>query len=85
MAIAPWMIRSGDRSLGGKSQMNTLGVDDLGQMFLLVENGEGQFSGSIEDGDSRLSIFADGDLRLAQRITAGLSLDLIDDLVELQG
>ena len=49
MAIAPWMIRSGDRSLGGKSQIDTLGIDDLGQMFLLVENGEGEFSGLIED------------------------------------
>ena len=50
-----------------------------------MENGEGQFSGLVEDRDGSLGIFADSDLGMAQGITGRLGLDLVDDLPELEG
>ena len=54
-------------------------------MFLLEEDGEGEWFGLIENSDRGLSIFADRDLRITQSIAGALGLDLVDDFLELEG
>ena len=57
----------------------------LGLFGLLVKNGVVQEFAFIEDGDVVVCIQADRDSRFAHGIGGALSLDLVDDLFELQG
>ena len=48
---------------------------------------EAEFEGLVfvEDGDFSFWVFTNGDLRIAQSISWAVGLDLVDDLVELDG
>ena len=54
-------------------------------MFLLEEDGVRERSRLVEDGDMGGGIFANRDMRIAQGIAVAVALDLVDDLLELQG
>ena len=68
-----------------QSLINVLGVDDLGLMLLLVKDGESQGFGLVEQGHLTVRIFADGDPGIAQGIGGAFGLDLVDDILELEG
>jgi hypothetical protein len=86
-AFAPGMIRTGNgrHSLFVKRLVEIFGRDDLCLSGLLVEDGEGQRSAIIQDGDFVIGVEADGDLGVTQGIGGALGLDLVDGLVELEG
>lgn len=61
------------------------GLDHISLALLLVENGVIQRFAFVEDGDITLGILANRDLSFAQGIAGTCGLDLVDDLVVLNG
>ena len=74
---------------GGLGRLECLievfGLDDFGLAGELFEGGEGQGLVFVEDGDFSFGIFANGDLGIAQGVIWTVGLDLVDDLVTLNG
>ena len=65
--------------------IQVLGIDDFRLMLLLVKDGESQGFGLVEQGHLTVRIFADGDPGIAQGIGGAFGLDLVDDILELEG
>lgn len=61
------------------------GLDNFSLALLLVENGVGQRLAFVKDGDVSLRGLANRDLSFAQGIAGVGGLDLVDDLVVLEG
>ena len=83
----PGMIGSGLVSLAliEEGLVDLFGLHDFGLFGLLVKNGVVQGFAFIEDGDVSLIIQADSHRRIAHGVGGALGLDLVDDLVKLQG
>ena len=61
------------------------GIHRLSLMGELFEDGVWKRFVFVEDDDNSLNIFTDGNLSIAQSIVWTIRLDLVDDLVELDG
>ena len=85
--FAPGVIWGGGvcRRLALQGSIKILGVDNVGKVFLFVENGEIEGFAFVEDGDGTRSILADGDLGIAQGVGGAVGLDLVNNLFELEG
>ena len=68
-----------------KHLVDLLGLHDFGLFGLLVEDGVVQGFAFVEDGDIFLIIQANRYSSIAHGVGRVLGLDLIDNLVELQG
>ena len=81
---APGMIGSG-RLWGRQAAVEMLGVDHRGLRGEFFEGGVSQWFVFVEDHDFSFGIFTDCDGCLLQGIDGTFSLDLVNDLVVLQG
>ena len=65
--------------------MEVFGIHDLGLQSKLFVGGVGEGVVLVEDRDFSFGIFTDHDLGILQGIGWAIGLDLVDDLVVLQG
>ena len=81
------MIRSRfcGQTLGLESKVKLFGGHNLGLFDLLVINGIRQDFAVVQDRNLILVINTNGDLGVAPGIGRSLSLDLVDDFLELEG
>lgn len=68
-----------------EGKVNLLGLNDIGLFGLFVEDSVVVRLTLVEDGDVILSVQADHHGGMAHRIGGAFGLDLIDDLLELEG
>ena len=61
------------------------GIHDFGLADGFFVGGVSEGLVFVKDGDFSFGIFADGDLGVAQGVVRAVGLDLVDDLVELEG
>jgi len=82
--LSPGMVRS--RRLGElDSAVDVFSVNDFGLAGEFLESGVGKGFVFVEDGDNSFGILANGDLGLAQGIIWTVGLDLVNDLIKLDG
>ena len=65
--------------------VNIFAIDNFSLMLLLMEDGKFKMFGFVEDGHLPGGVFADSDLGIAQGIRRAVGLDLVNDLLELDG
>lgn len=68
-----------------ESEVDLFGMYDFGLFGLLVENGIAQWLALVEDGNVFLGVQADRDSRMSHGVSGALGLDLVGDLLELEG
>ena len=68
-----------------EGEVDLFGVYDFGLFGLLVKNGVIQWLALVEDGNVFLCVQADRDRRMSHGVSGALGLDLVDDLLKLEG
>ena len=68
-----------------QNAINVLGLNDFSLVFLLMEDGKFKRFGVVEDGHLPGRVFANSDPGVSQGISRAVGLDLINDLLELDG
>ena len=83
--VSPGVVSSWAVRLFVEMFINMFGLDHISLALLLVENGVLQRFAFVEDRDVSLSILTNSYLSIAQGIAWAGGLDLVDDLVVLDG
>jgi hypothetical protein len=82
--LAPGMVW-GRRFGGLDSSIDVFRVNDFGLVGEFLESGIGQGFVFVEDGNFSFGIFTDSDLGIPQGIVRAVGLDLVNDLLVLNG